>query len=193
MILICLAYPSLIYLYLFDLSFNSTATIKVFGAQWYWLYEEFFKNSINLINSERPFLNQFDNLNFIEKDEMIFLKRSESQKIKSILKFKQLEKSSYIIQDYEIINLPIYIKGWRLLETDNRLLVPYGMEVQCLTTSLDVIHSFSVPDLGIKVDAIPGRLNSVSFQIIKPGVFFGQCSEICGTGHAFIPICVEAI
>jgi heme/copper-type cytochrome/quinol oxidase subunit 2 len=79
------------------------------------------------------------------------------------------------------------------LETDNRLLVPYGMEVQCLTTSLDVIHSFSVPDLGIKVDAIPGRLNSVSFQIIKPGVFFGQCSEICGTGHAFIPICVEAI
>ncbi|MBD4276104.1 cytochrome c oxidase subunit II, partial [Xanthomonas citri pv. citri] len=66
--------------------------------------------------------------------------------------------------------------------------LPYITEIQCLTTSTDVIHSFSIPELGIKVDAIPGRINSINFQISKPGVFYGQCTEICGTGHAFMPI-----
>lgn len=124
--------------------------MKVFGAQWYWIYENF---DINQGNSY----------------------------------------SSYMIPDNELLKGQIGNLGWRLLQTDTRLIVPFGTEVQCLTTSLDVIHSFSIPEIGIKVDAIPGRLNSINFKVTKPGLYYGQCAEICGTGHSFIPICIEAI
>jgi cytochrome c oxidase subunit 2 len=80
----------------------------------------------------------------------------------------------------------------RLLEVDNRIALPTKNHIRVLVTSSDVIHSWAVPSLGVKIDAIPGRLNQTKLFIKKPGVYFGQCSEICGVNHAFMPIAVEA-
>ena len=82
---------------------------------------------------------------------------------------------------------------YRLLEVDNRLVVPINTEIRLLVTSTDVLHSWTVPSLGIKSDAIPGRLNQLGFTCNRPGVFFGQCSEICGANHSFIPISLETL
>jgi len=81
----------------------------------------------------------------------------------------------------------------RLLEVDNRILVPVDTTIRIIVSSADVIHSFGIPSLGVKVDAIPGRLNETSFFINRPGVFYGQCSELCGILHGFMPIVIEAV
>jgi cytochrome c oxidase subunit 2 len=81
----------------------------------------------------------------------------------------------------------------RLLEVDNRVVVPAQTHLRFIITSADVLHSWAVPSLGIKCDAVPGRLNQVSLFIKREGVYYGQCSELCGTNHAFMPIVVEAV
>nr|YP_001315116.1 cytochrome c oxidase subunit 2 [Chlorokybus atmophyticus]ABO15097.1 cytochrome c oxidase subunit 2 [Chlorokybus atmophyticus] len=81
----------------------------------------------------------------------------------------------------------------RLLEVDNRVVVPANTHVRMIVTSADVLHSWAVPSLGIKCDAIPGRLNQTSLFIKREGVYYGQCSELCGANHAFMPIVVEAV
>lgn len=81
----------------------------------------------------------------------------------------------------------------RLLEVDRRLYLPVNVPLRILITSSDVLHSWAVPELGIKVDAVPGRLNDALTLIRRPGVFYGQCSELCGVGHGFMPIVVEAV
>jgi heme/copper-type cytochrome/quinol oxidase subunit 2 len=78
-----------------------------------------------------------------------------------------------------------------MLEVDNRILVPVNTHVRVIVTSADVIHSWAVPSLGVKIDAIPGRLNQTSFLANREGVFYGQCSEICGLAHSGMPIAVE--
>jgi cytochrome c oxidase subunit 2 len=83
--------------------------------------------------------------------------------------------------------------GPRLLATDNRVVLPVGVPIRLITTANDVIHSWAMPAFWIKLDAIPGRLNETSFTIDKPGVYFGQCSELCGARHAYMPIAVEAV
>ena len=83
--------------------------------------------------------------------------------------------------------------GPRLLAVDNRVVLPVGVPIRLITTSADVIHSWAVPAFWIKLDAVPGRLNETSFTIEKPGLYFGQCSELCGARHAYMPIAVEAV
>jgi len=83
--------------------------------------------------------------------------------------------------------------GPRLLATDNRIVLPVGVPIRLITTANDVIHSWAVPAFWLKLDAIPGRLNETSFTIEKPGLYFGQCSELCGARHAYMPIAVEAV
>ena len=83
--------------------------------------------------------------------------------------------------------------GPRLLDTDNRVVLPVGVPIRLITTANDVIHSWAIPAFWIKLDAVPGRLNETSFTIEKPGVYFGQCSELCGARHAYMPIAVEAV
>lgn len=80
-----------------------------------------------------------------------------------------------------------------LLDVDNRIVVPAGATVKVLTTAADVIHSFAVPAFWVKMDAVPGRTNETWFKVDKPGVYFGQCSELCGTKHGFMPIAVEVL
>nr|YP_010258377.1 cytochrome c oxidase subunit II [Tonoscolex birmanicus]AGW95950.1 cytochrome c oxidase subunit II [Tonoscolex birmanicus] len=82
---------------------------------------------------------------------------------------------------------------YRLLEVDNRIVIPMQLEIRMLITAADVIHSWTVPSLGVKVDAVPGRLNQIGFTTSRPGVFYGQCSEICGANHSFMPISVEVV
>ncbi|HEY0622421.1 MAG TPA: cytochrome c oxidase subunit II [Sphingomonas sp.] len=85
------------------------------------------------------------------------------------------------------------VDGPRLLAVDNRIVVPVGTPIRLIATANDVIHSWAIPAFWIKIDAVPGRLNETSFIVDKPGVYFGQCSELCGARHAFMPIAVEAV
>lgn len=80
-----------------------------------------------------------------------------------------------------------------LLAPDNRLVLPAGRPIKLIITGADVIHAFAVPSLWVKMDAVPGRLNEKTFTIEKPGVYYGQCSELCGARHAFMPIAIEAL
>lgn len=81
----------------------------------------------------------------------------------------------------------------RLLAVDNNLVVPTGTVIRMQVIGADVIHSFTVPSLGFKIDAIPGRLNETWFQVEREGIYYGQCSELCGRDHAFMPIAVQAV
>ena len=81
----------------------------------------------------------------------------------------------------------------RLLEVDNRVVVPVDTNIRVLVTANAVIHSWAVPALGIKIDSVPGRMNETWMRITRPGVYYGQCSELCGINHAFMPIAVEAV
>lgn len=83
--------------------------------------------------------------------------------------------------------------GPRLLAVDNRIVLPVGVPIRLITTATDVIHSWAIPAFWVKLDAVPGRLNETSFTIEKPGLYFGQCSELCGARHAYMPIAVEAV
>nr|YP_010248180.1 cytochrome c oxidase subunit II [Gonodactylus smithii]YP_337838.1 cytochrome c oxidase subunit II [Gonodactylus chiragra]ABA18050.1 cytochrome c oxidase subunit 2 [Gonodactylus chiragra]QTK16221.1 cytochrome c oxidase subunit 2 [Gonodactylus smithii]UEV86991.1 cytochrome c oxidase subunit 2 [Gonodactylellus affinis] len=102
--------------------------------------------------------------------------------------FQQIEFDSYMIPTNELSN-----NNFRLLDVDNRAVLPMNTQVRVLITAADVIHSWTVPSLGVKADAIPGRLNQVSFLMNRPGLFYGQCSEICGANHSFMPIVVESV
>nr|UBR43138.1 cytochrome c oxidase subunit II [Microhyla beilunensis]UXO96096.1 cytochrome c oxidase subunit II [Microhyla mixtura] len=108
---------------------------------------------------------------------------------------------SYEYSDFANLNFDSYMVPtkeltpgqFRLLEVDNRMVTPIGMSTRTIITADDVLHSWAVPSLGVKTDAIPGRLNQTSFLISRPGVYYGQCSEICGANHSFMPIVVEAL
>jgi len=149
-ILIQIAMPSLLLLYMLDESIDSTLTLKVLGHQWYWRYEytDFW----------------------------------------SVSNTTQVEFDSYIVPSNELES-----SIFRLLDVDNRTIVPFNVHIRILITSADVLHAWTVPSLGVKADAVPGRLNQVKFIGQRPGVFFGQCSEICGANHRFIPIVMEII
>lgn len=81
----------------------------------------------------------------------------------------------------------------RLLDTDNAVILPVDTTIRVQVTASDVLHSWAMPALGVKKDAVPGRLNETWLRIDKPGIYYGQCSEICGTGHSFMPIMIKAI
>ena len=146
-ILIQIAVPSLLLLYMLDERIKCGLTVKAIGHQWYWTYEysDFW--------------------------------RHEGEK---------LEFDSYILPQRD--GGP---SAYRLLDVDNRTPVPWGVHTRVLVRSADVLHSWAVPALGLKADACPGRLNQVKFVGHRPGVFFGQCSEICGANHRFMPIALE--
>nr|YP_007624660.1 cytochrome c oxidase subunit II [Tachycineta euchrysea]AEX37391.1 cytochrome c oxidase subunit II [Tachycineta euchrysea] len=101
--------------------------------------------------------------------------------------FKDLTFDSYMTPTSD---LPM--GHFRLLEVDHRVIVPTNSTVRVIVTANDVLHSWAVPSLGVKTDAIPGRLNQTSFLTPRPGVYYGQCSEICGANHSFMPIVVES-
>lgn len=102
--------------------------------------------------------------------------------------FNNIEFDSYIINPQEINN-----NIFRLLDTDNNIILPFKSQIRILVSSSDVLHSWTIPSLGVKIDATPGRLNQTNFFINRSRIFYGQCSEICGTNHSFIPISLERV
>ena len=149
-ILIQIAIPSLLLLYILDESIDSALTIKILGHQWYWSYEytDFW----------------------------------------SIRSNNQIDFDSYIVPSNDLET-----SIFRLLDVDNRTIIPYNIHIRILISSADVLHAWTVPSLGVKADAIPGRLNQVKFIRQRPGVFFEQYSEICGANRRFMPIVIEII
>nr|ACM66300.1 cytochrome c oxidase subunit 2 [Apostichopus japonicus] len=102
--------------------------------------------------------------------------------------YHEIEFDSYMVPTSDLeAGLP------RLLEVDNRLVLPYQNPIRVLVSSADVLHSWAVPSLGVKMDAVPGRLNQTSFLLSRTGLFYGQCSEICGANHSFMPIVIESV
>nr|YP_008992962.1 cytochrome c oxidase subunit II [Leptobelus gazella]AEE89600.1 cytochrome c oxidase subunit II [Leptobelus gazella] len=108
---------------------------------------------------------------------------------------------SYEYSDFNKLEFDSYMKPtnnlnldeFRLLDVDNRMIIPYNTMIRILVTSSDVIHSWTVPSTGTKIDATPGRINQGNLLMIRPGLYFGQCSEICGYNHSFMPIVMESI
>ena len=101
---------------------------------------------------------------------------------------ESIEFDSYMIPESDL-----ELGQFRLLDVDNKVIVPVETHIRLIVTGADVLHSFAVPSLGIKIDATPGRLNQTSILAERTGVFYGQCSEICGIWHGFMPIAVEAV
>nr|YP_010693422.1 cytochrome c oxidase subunit II [Gonopsimorpha nigrosignata]WCB99304.1 cytochrome c oxidase subunit II [Gonopsimorpha nigrosignata] len=101
--------------------------------------------------------------------------------------FPEIEYDSYMKPMNDI-----YPQENRLLDVDNRTILPMNMETRIMVTAADVLHSWTIPNLGIKIDAIPGRLNQGTININRPGIMYGQCSEICGANHSFMPIVIES-
>nr|YP_010956812.1 cytochrome c oxidase subunit II [Prionotus evolans]WMY89931.1 cytochrome c oxidase subunit II [Prionotus evolans] len=102
--------------------------------------------------------------------------------------FQELLFDSYMIPTSDLAP-----GQFRLLEADHRMVVPVDTPIRMLVSADDVLHSWALPALGVKMDAVPGRLNQTAFIATRSGVYYGQCSEICGANHSFMPIVVEAI
>nr|UJG45529.1 cytochrome c oxidase subunit II [Diplonevra concinna] len=102
--------------------------------------------------------------------------------------FMNIEFDSYMIPTNDL-----QFSEFRLIEVDNRVVLPMNSQIRILVTATDVIHSWTIPALGVKIDGTPGRLNQTNFLINRPGLYYGQCSEICGANHSFMPIVIESI
>jgi len=167
-ILIFVAIPSFSLLYSMDEIIEPLLTIKIIGHQWYWSYE------------------------FLDPN-ILFKLYYESLDVKPSKEFEPLSVTcnfdSYMLTDDQLSKE----NSLRLLEVDNKLYLPVETNVRLLITSADVLHSWTVPALGVKLDACPGRLNQTSLYIKRPGTFYGQCSEICGVNHGFMPIAVVGL
>lgn len=148
-VLLVIAFPSFILLYLCDEVISPAMTIKAIGLQWYWKYE--YSDFLNLAG-------------------------------------EVIEFESYVIPD-DLLE----VGQLRLLDTDTSVVCPVDTHIRFVVTGADVIHDFAVPSLGIKIDACPGRLNQISALVQREGVFYGQCSELCGVAHSAMPIKVEVV
>nr|YP_009517338.1 cytochrome c oxidase subunit II [Histia rhodope]AXO78689.1 cytochrome c oxidase subunit II [Histia rhodope] len=102
--------------------------------------------------------------------------------------FNNIQFDSYMVPSNELS-----LNNFRLLDVDNRIILPMNNQIRVMVTATDVIHSWTIPALGVKVDANPGRLNQTNFFMNRPGIFYGQCSEICGANHSFMPIMIESV
>ena len=176
LILIVIAIPSFSLLYSMDEIIEPLLTVKIIGHQWYWSYE--FLNPYYYLSD--VYKNNFDKSSF--SDVSNFYNNLLKQEVKPIISY-----DSYMIPSENSVSIK-----QRLLEVDNKLILPCLVDIRLLITSADVLHSWAVPTLGIKVDACPGRLNQTSVFINRPGFFYGQCSEICGINHGFMPIMISS-
>ena len=170
LILIFIAIPSFSLLYSVEEIVHPLLTVKVIGHQWYWSYE--------FMNPDFLFKNLFD---FDEISNFDLIYKNASKNI-------VCSYDSYMVSPDSIKE-----RHERLLKVDNKLYLPVETNVRVMVTAADVLHCWSVSALGVKLDACPGRLNQNTFFIKRPGIFYGQCSEICGVNHGFMPISVAAL
>lgn len=171
-ILIIIAIPSFSLLYSVDEEVvDAFATFKVIGHQWYWSYHWTTPNLAKNFVFEEDAQNE-EGLN--EWSSFYDSYMLSDEELGELLEKKKRKESP--------------ITPYRLLTVDRFIYLPIQKNIRVLVSSADVLHSWAVPSLGVKVDACPGRLNRTSVYIKKPGIFYGQCSEICGVNHGFMPI-----
>ena len=163
-ILMIIAIPSMHLLYFGDKVAKPDMTVKVVGHQWYWSYE--YPDNGNFGFDARP----------IWESSAV----TEAQ-------------AAALLKDAAPTWLIPTDKPLRLLETDNRMVVPVGSNVRIMVAGTDVIHSWFVPALGVQKSAVPGRLNETWLKADREGVYYGQCTQICGIGHGYMPIVIEAV
>lgn len=168
-IILLILVPSILLIYSIDEDLDPEFTIKVVGHQWFWSYEFDGWLPISALDPRFPH-------------------------IPSLVEFSLDDPALYSTFEFDscmVITDSLNIGEKRLLEVDNPLIVPCSVGLRFLITSADVLHSWAIPELGIKVDAVPGRLSQFISMIRRPGIFYGQCSEICGVAHAFMPIVIH--
>jgi len=187
--LLFIATPTFSLIFSLDANVDPMYTVKIIGRQWYWNYSFDFildNDFVSNVEESNKFIEEFINSNkhrlSIELFDKYELNLNESNISISF------EFDSFMIPT-EDLNYGTH----RLLEVDNRLFLPVGVPIRLLVTASDVLHSWALPSLGVKVDAVPGRLNQFIVEITRPGVFYGQCSELCGINHGFMPIVVQAV
>jgi cytochrome c oxidase subunit II len=190
MILVVIAVPSFRLLYFADrapqedLAKNeagATLTIKARGHQWYWSYV--YESSYKV--DDKGFAVKQDGKPVDELAGARFVFES-----RLVCKGANDEGDKKKCADFEAANGR---KPVRLLDVDNPIVVPIGTAVRVLVQGMDVIHSWTVPAMGAKVDANPGRINETWFKATKTGIFYGQCSELCGAEHGFMPITLKVV
>jgi cytochrome c oxidase subunit 2 len=187
LILILIAIPSFALLYATDELVDPSVTIQVIGHQWYWSYEY---NDLTHMEqtkvvvpfsglTKKCFMDILTNPENVQFSDYI----NAVPTVKTEFMAGTIEFDSYMRQESDL-----NLGELRLYETDFPLVLPKFTHIRFMITADDVIHSWSVPALGIKVDAVPGRINHAHTYIKYSGIFYGQCSELCGVNHAFMPI-----
>jgi cytochrome c oxidase subunit 2 len=164
-ILVLIAIPSFALLYAMDEVIDPKLTVKAIGYQWFWSYE--YAHAYDVV---------------------------EYNYLKDCLGYSNRYYRDSLIYDSVMLTDAELVKGYhRLLEVDRQLILPVKTHVRIMITGADVIHSWAVPSFGIKVDAVPGRMSQVGLFVKHEGVFYGQCSELCGVNHGFMPIVVKVV
>jgi len=198
-ILIAIGIPSFALLYAMDEVVHPKLTVKVVGHQWYWSFEyspesifseklEGYKIEINSEGGEELISQVIEKNEIPIHSELVQLWNDFHKEISSLNGEGVIQLDSYMKAEEELEPGEL-----RLLATTEPLVLPVKTPIRFLVTGADVIHSFAVPSLGVKVDAIPGRQNQTVVYLKHPGVYRGQCSEICGVNHGFMPIEIKAV
>ena len=188
-LLVIIAIPSITLIYSFQPLNSSNLVFKITGNQWWWAYEYENKDTNKALN----YLDGI-NLKILQKSEFSKSDNAANFIINNLLDVKKNYLNNVetkLIECRLIDELDLEKGNFRLLETSSKIQMPRNIQITVLVTSNDVLHSWTVPALGVKIDACPGRLNEIEFLIYKEGIFFGQCSEICGFYHGFMPIVIE--
>jgi cytochrome c oxidase subunit 1 len=190
-VLLFIAIPSFALLYAMDEIIDPVLTVKVIGHQWYWSYE-YSDYSVVYANKLTDYdsIDRFATLEMMYKDMGYLKNRSLLSHLYTpiVIPETTIKFDSYMIHEAEL-----NLGDLRLLKTDMPLFLPKNTHIRLLITSSDVLHSWAVPSFGVKVDAVPGRLNQTSLYLKNSGTFYGQCSELCGVNHAFMPIEVYVV
>ncbi len=186
LILILIAIPSFALLYATDELVDPSVTVQVIGHQWYWSYEY---NDLVFSRSLRPaYIFRDPTPLDIPKATRMGVQWWNLALINDIPDSHQVITGTVDFDSYMRQESDLSVGELRLYETDFPLVLPKFTHIRFMITADDVIHSWSVPALGIKVDAVPGRINHAHTYIKYSGIFYGQCSELCGVNHAFMPI-----
>ncbi len=166
-ILVIIGIPSFRLLYFQDVVPEADMVIQATGNQWYWTYEYIGEDGLMYDSTMVP--------------SAYWDKGNESDLAEAKAGIQRMIGNN---KDFEM---------QRLLETDTRVVVPVDTTVKLIVTASDVLHAWTIPSFGIKIDAVPGRANETWFKAREVGTYYGQCSELCGPYHAFMPIAVEVV
>jgi cytochrome c oxidase subunit 1 len=191
-ILLFIAVPSFALLYAMDEIIDPVLTVKVIGHQWYWSYEY---SDYTVVYGPR--LIGYHGIDEFGAWEMLLresgLMKGDRPLLSYLYDAAVIPETTIKFDSYMVHEAELSLGDLRLLKTDMPLFLPKNTHIRLLITSSDVLHSWAVPSFGVKVDAVPGRLNQTSLYLKNTGTFYGQCSELCGVNHAFMPIEVYVV